>query len=127
MVGLGFLLIAVAAWFWWVRWRRPDTVPRNRWLLRAVLVASPLGMLAIEAGWIVTEVGRQPWVIYDVLRTEHGVTPIQEVPLTLLGFFVLYLALGTALVFLLRELARRHGGARTPDVGPDRPEEVTHA
>ncbi|NIP81306.1 MAG: cytochrome ubiquinol oxidase subunit I, partial [Gemmatimonadetes bacterium] len=58
---------------------------------------------------------RQPWIIYDVMRTEHGVTPIQEVPLTLLGFFVLYLALGTALVFLLRELAKRHGGARTQD------------
>jgi cytochrome d ubiquinol oxidase subunit I len=123
MVGLGFLLIAVAAWFWWVRWKRPGSVPRNRWLLRAVLIASPLGMLALEVGWIVTEVGRQPWIIYDVMRTEYGVTPIQEVPLTLLGFFVLYLALGTALVILLRELAKRHGGARTAD----QPEEVAHA
>ena len=124
MVGLGFLLIAVAGWFWWVRWMRPDTLARRRWLLRTVLVASPLGMLALEAGWIVTEVGRQPWIIYDVMRTEYGVTPVQEVPLTLLGFFVLYLALGAALVYLLLELAKRHGGARTPD--PDAAE-VAHA
>ncbi|MFO7895045.1 MAG: cytochrome ubiquinol oxidase subunit I [Longimicrobiales bacterium] len=126
MVGLGFLLIAVGAWFWWVRWKRPGAVPRNRRLLWSVLIASPLGMLALEAGWIVTEVGRQPWIIYDIMRVEHGVTPIQEVPLTLLGFFVLYVALGTALTLLLRELARRHGGARTADHGPETAE-VTHA
>ncbi len=123
MVGLGFLLVAIGAWFWWVRWKHPDSVPRRRGLLWTVLVASPFGMLALEAGWLVTEVGRQPWIIYDVLRTEHGVTPIQQVPITLLGFFVLYLGLGTALVFLLRELARRNGGARTADVA----EEVSHA
>lgn len=126
MVAFGFLMIAVAAWFWWVRWKRPDTLADHRWLLRSVLMASPLGMLALEAGWIVTEVGRQPWIIYDIMRVEHGVTPIQEVPLTLLGFFVLYVALGTALVFLLRELAKRHGGARTGDRGPETGE-VTHA
>lgn len=124
MVGLGFLLIAVGAWFWWVRWKHPDTVPRRRGLLRTVLIVSPLGMLALEAGWLVTEVGRQPWIIYDVLRTEYGVTPIQQVPVTLLGFFVLYVALGTALVFLLMELAKRHGGARTADPAS---EEVSHA
>ncbi|MDX1675295.1 MAG: cytochrome ubiquinol oxidase subunit I [Longimicrobiales bacterium] len=117
MVGLGFAMIAVALWFWWVRWRRPDSLPYRRRLLRTILIASPFGFLALEAGWIVTEVGRQPWIIYDVMRTEHGVTPVQEVPLTLLGFFVLYLALGAALVFLLCELARRSGGARaiTPE------------
>jgi cytochrome d ubiquinol oxidase subunit I len=121
MVALGFAMIAVAAWFWWVKWRRPGTLPDRRALLRTVLIASPAGMLAIEFGWLLTEMGRQPWIIYEVLRTELGVTPIQEVPLTLLGFFVLYVALGTALVFLLRALAHRHGAARTPDA------EVAHA
>ena len=121
MVALGFAMIAVAAWFWWVKWRRPGTLPDRRALLRTVLIASPAGMLAIEFGWLLTEMGRQPWIIYEVLRTELGVTPIQEVPLTLLGFFVLYVALGTALVFLLRALAHRHGAARTPDT------EVAHA
>ncbi|NIP82647.1 MAG: cytochrome ubiquinol oxidase subunit I, partial [Gemmatimonadetes bacterium] len=47
MVGLGFLLIAVAGWFWWVRWKHPETLARRKWLLRTVLLASPLGMLAL--------------------------------------------------------------------------------
>jgi cytochrome bd-type quinol oxidase subunit 1 len=65
----------------------------------------PLGFLALEAGWIVTEVGRQPWVIYGVMRTADGVTPRGDVPVTLFGFSVLYLLLGIALVALLRGLA----------------------
>jgi cytochrome d ubiquinol oxidase subunit I len=124
MVGLGFAMMAVAGWFWWARWRRPETLDRNRALLRTLLLASPAGFLALEAGWLVTEVGRQPWVIYEVMRTEHGVTPVQEVPITLLGFFLLYLALGVALVFLLRGLARRNDLGR--DLDPPG-EEKAHA
>jgi cytochrome d ubiquinol oxidase subunit I len=104
MVGCGFTLIGIALWWLWRR-RRGTEGP---WLLRAILVASPLGFLALEAGWIVTEVGRQPWVIYDIMRTKDGVTPVAEVPLTLLGFSLLYAALGVALVFLLRGLVT-HG------------------
>jgi cytochrome d ubiquinol oxidase subunit I len=103
MVACGFALIGVATWYWISRWRsgpRPST-----WLLRALLVASPLGFVALEAGWLVTEVGRQPWVIYEIMRTADGVTPVADVPLTLLGFSVLYVALGAALVYLLLRLA----------------------
>ncbi|MEX2609496.1 MAG: cytochrome ubiquinol oxidase subunit I [Gemmatimonadota bacterium] len=107
MVGLGFFMIFVGGLFWLWRWRR-GTAPR--WLLAGVLAAAPAGFIALEAGWIVTEVGRQPWVIYEVMRTAEGVTPIAEVPWTLFGFSVLYLVLGTALVFLLRALA--HGQPR---------------
>jgi len=72
----------------------------------------------------VTEVGRQPWVIYEVMRTADGVTPVGEVPITLLGFFVLYVALGAALIVLLRALAHGNEYGRAPD-----PEEleVSHA
>ena len=104
MVGCGLALIGLGAWFWLARWRRRGGEP-GRWLLRALVAGSPLGFLALQAGWIVTEVGRQPWVVYGVLRTRDGVTPVAEVPATLFGFSVLYLALGIALALLLRGLA----------------------
>jgi cytochrome d ubiquinol oxidase subunit I len=122
MVGLGFAMVAIAAWYWWVAWRDPDSVPERRVLLRTLLIAAPAGFLALEAGWIVTEVGRQPWIIYQVMTTAQGVTPVDEVPVTLLGFFVVYVALGTALVVLLRALATSNAYGREPD-----PEEARHA
>jgi cytochrome d ubiquinol oxidase subunit I len=102
MVGFGTALAALGAWFWIARWRKREP---GRWLLRAVLVASPLGFLALQAGWIVTEAGRQPWVIYGVMRTADGVTPVPGVPATFFGFSALYAVLGTALALLLRRLA----------------------
>jgi cytochrome d ubiquinol oxidase subunit I len=120
MVGCGTALAALGMIFWIARWRkREDARP----LLLALLAASPLGFLALEAGWIVTEVGRQPWVVYGVMRTADGVTPVGEVPATLFGFSVLYLALGIALALLLRRLAtgappsgEAVDAARTPEV-----------
>jgi cytochrome d ubiquinol oxidase subunit I len=108
MVGCGFALAGLSLWFAWRR-RRTD-VTREPTLLRALVIASPLGFLALEAGWIVTEVGRQPWIIYGVMRTAEGVTPVNGVPATLFGFTVLYLMLGAALVLLLRRLADRDDG-----------------
>jgi cytochrome bd ubiquinol oxidase subunit I len=105
MVGCGFALIFVAVWYWWARWRRHAG---SGALLVLLLLASPLGFVALQAGWIVTEVGRQPWVIHGVMRTADGVTPRADVPITLFGFSVLYLVLGTALVLLLRGLAARN-------------------
>ncbi|HEX9939893.1 MAG TPA: cytochrome ubiquinol oxidase subunit I [Longimicrobium sp.] len=102
MIGCGLLLIGVGAWFWLARWRRREP---GRWLLRALVVSSPLGVIALEAGWIVTEVGRQPWVIQGVMKTEDAVTTVPGVPATFFGFSILYLLLGTALALLLRRLA----------------------
>ena len=87
---------------------------------RRCVAGSPLGFLALEAGWIVTEVGRQPWVVYGVMRTRDGVTPLAEVPVTFWGFSLLYLVLGIALVALLRGLAERRPGRErrgAPDAG----------
>jgi cytochrome d ubiquinol oxidase subunit I len=102
MVACGFALIAAGLLFWFVR-RRGG--PEPAWLLRALLLAAPLGFLALEAGWIVSEVGRQPWVIHGVMRTAAGVTPRTDVPITLFGFTALYLLLAAALVALLRGIA----------------------
>jgi cytochrome bd ubiquinol oxidase subunit I len=116
MVACGFALIGAGLWFWLLQWRRREA---GRWLLLLLVAASPLGFLALQAGWIVSEVGRQPWVIHGVMRTADGVTPHGDVPATLFGFTVLYLILGIALVALLRGLARHRS------YGPGS-SEVTH-
>jgi cytochrome d ubiquinol oxidase subunit I len=113
MVGCGVTLALVAILFAFVRWRRREAGTR---LLRILALVSPLGFLALEAGWVVTEAGRQPWVIYGVMRTADGVTPTPGVPMTFFAFTVLYIALGTVLAILLRRLATSPPHARTPEV-----------
>ena len=74
MVGLGTALGLLALWFAWVWWRRRDRLADMRWFLRAAVAAPVAAYIALEPGWIVTEVGRQPWVVYGILRTEDAVT-----------------------------------------------------
>jgi cytochrome bd ubiquinol oxidase subunit I len=109
MVGAGMLMMAVALWYWWVRWRHRALgfeAPLPRGLLLAFIACAPLGYVALQAGWVVTEVGRQPWVIYGIMRTADGVTPIENVWGSLVLFSALYFALLVLLVFFLRRLAR---------------------
>src|ERR687892_228654 len=73
MVGIGTLLAALGLWFLWFRWRR-GALPATPWFYRAVVAAGPLALVALIAGWIVTEVGRQPWIVYEFMRTEEAVT-----------------------------------------------------
>lgn len=109
MVGTGFLMLAVGIWYGVERWRRRAQgfdAPLSRRLLRVLVLCAPLGFIALEAGWIVTEAGRQPWVIYRVMRTAEAVTPVANVAGSLLVFTALYAALLFILVFFLRRLAR---------------------
>jgi cytochrome bd ubiquinol oxidase subunit I len=101
MVGAGFAMLILAAWAGWLWWRR-RRLPDDRWLLRALVVAGPLGFIAIEAGWIVTEVGRQPWIIYGVMRTADAVTPMPGLVVPFATFMTVYLFLSVILVSLLR-------------------------
>jgi cytochrome d ubiquinol oxidase subunit I len=101
MVGAGFAMFAVAAWAAWLWWRR-RRVPDGPWLLPALVVAGPLGFIAIEAGWVVTEVGRQPWIIYGVMRTADAVTPMRALAVPFVTFTVVYVFLSVVLVYLLR-------------------------
>ncbi len=110
MVGLGSLIAVVSAAAlgqWWIR-RRPLPLL----LLRAVLLASPLGFLALEAGWLVTEWGRQPFTVWGVLRTADSVTPVGGLAWPLLLFTLLYLFLAVMVVVLLRrQIARSPSSA----------------
>lgn len=106
MVGIGTLLMAVSLWFWATFWRRKEFALLSRMLLWAVALCGPLGFVALEAGWFVTEAGRQPWVIHGVMRTADSVTPAAGVPTMFFGFAVLYFILGATVFVLLRRLRR---------------------
>ena len=112
MVGSSFIMIAAAAWFWWLRWRRRE-VPRGTWLLRALLFASPFGMIALESGWLVTEFGRQPWIAKGHMRVAEGVTTQTGIDLVLLTFLIVYLSLTAGLLWLLLRPAVSETGMET--------------
>lgn len=100
MVGLGTYMALVSLWVAVAAWRGRD-LARERRLLRAVALAAPMGFVCIEAGWTVTEVGRQPWIIYGVMRTADAVTPMPGLIVPFLLFTVLYVFLGVIVVWLL--------------------------
>lgn len=122
MVGIATALLALSVWFGIVWWRRRD-LPKSRWFLRGATAAGVLSVIAMEAGWVVTEVGRQPWVVQGYLRTEDAVTRADGVWLSLAVVTVLYTAVGTATLLVLRGMARRwrEADAEDPPVpyGPD--------
>jgi cytochrome d ubiquinol oxidase subunit I len=100
MVGLGGYMALVGLWTTWVAWRKRD-LTTSPWLLRALALAAPMGFIAIEAGWTVTEVGRQPWTVYGVLRTADAVTPMPGLVIPFVTFTLLYVFLGGIVVWLL--------------------------
>jgi cytochrome bd ubiquinol oxidase subunit I len=106
MVALGTYMALVSLWAGWVALRRRD-VTLNRSLLRALALGAPMGFIAIEAGWTVTEVGRQPWIIHGVLRTADAVTPMPGLVVPFVLFTLLYCFLGVIVVWLLyRQIIR---------------------
>ena len=124
MVGIGTALIALGAWLAFVWWRRRD-IPSTPWFLRAVAVSGVAAVVALECGWIVTEVGRQPWVVYGVMRTEDAVTGASGVWVTFAATLALYTALGVATVLILRTMSGRWRSADEAEVevpyGPSEP------
>jgi cytochrome bd ubiquinol oxidase subunit I len=123
MVGLGSFMALVALWAGLIAVRRRDPCA-STWFLRALALAGPMGFVAIEAGWTVTEVGRQPWIVYGVLRTADAVTPMPGLIVPFLGFTLLYCFLGGIVAWLLyrqiirsprpTEWSRRYAPGRVP-------------
>ena len=127
MVGIGLVTFALVIWSWWV-WAR-GAFPEARRFLKFCELASPLGFLAVIAGWITTEVGRQPWVVYGLMRTQAGVTPSltgADVLVSLLIYAAVYVVVfGAGGYFMLRLMRtgpksvpaaeeQRHGTASRP-------------
>jgi cytochrome d ubiquinol oxidase subunit I len=106
MVGIGTLLLIPAGWFVLAWWRRRE-LPRSPWFLRLASVTGVAAVGAMEAGWVVTEVGRQPWLVYDLLRTSDAVTLAPGIELSLLLTTLLYLVLGVTTVLVIAGMARR--------------------
>jgi cytochrome d ubiquinol oxidase subunit I len=115
MVACGVAMMLVALWAAWryLRGRRKQTWLDSKWFLRLLVAAAPLGFVAIETGWTVTEVGRQPWIIYGVMRTSEAVTPMPGLVVPFITFTVLYIFLAAITVWLLlRQVA---ASPRDPD------------
>ncbi len=106
MVGLGIALGLCGLLYWLLAVRR-RAPPTDRWLLLALVVAGPASVVAMETGWFVTEFGRQPWIIYGVMRTSEAATSTPALGPTFAVFLVLYAALGLTLTRLLLLLAQR--------------------
>jgi cytochrome bd ubiquinol oxidase subunit I len=105
MVGIGTLLALLGVVFLFVRWRR-GRLPRSKWFFRAVIAAGPLSVVALIAGWVTTEVGRQPWVVYNVMRTSQAVTGAGGIPVGYGVLVLVYVGVGVGVFWTLRRLAR---------------------
>ncbi len=120
MVGAGSAMALLAGVTLVLRWRR-GAWPEGRWVLLGWLACGPLGAVAMEAGWLVTEWGRQPWILRGVMRTADAVTPVGPLAVPFWTFSLVYLFLGGVVVFLLvRQVAGTLPGAHAPH-------EVSHA
>jgi cytochrome d ubiquinol oxidase subunit I len=106
MVGIGTLLTLLSVVFLFLRWRSGG-LPISRWFYRALVVAGPASVVALIAGWVTTEVGRQPWVVYRVMRTNEAVTGASGIPVSYGVLALTYLVLIVAVVWTLRRLASR--------------------
>jgi cytochrome d ubiquinol oxidase subunit I len=105
MVGIGTMLAGLALAYLAVRWRR-KRLPESPWFYRVLVVAGPLSVVALICGWVTTEVGRQPWVVYRVMRTSDAVTGAGGIAVGYVTLALVYLGLALAVAWILWRLAR---------------------
>jgi cytochrome d ubiquinol oxidase subunit I len=136
MVGLGTLLFLLTLW-WWAAWIIRRDMPRSRWFLRAAAASGVLAVITLEAGWTVSEVGRQPWIVYQKMKVEDAATANTGIWITFLGVVLLYIGLGVTTVLVLRRMSRRfregdrfdessvpYGPSEPTDPGPTKDEQM---
>lgn len=100
MVGLGVAMLLIGLLGAWLAWRR-KRLPDDPWYLKLLVLSAPMGFLAIEFGWTVTEVGRQPWIVYGYMRTAEAVTSMPNLVIPFATFTLLYIVLGISVVYLM--------------------------
>ena len=120
MVGLGTLLFLLSAWYG-LAWLFRRDMPRSKLFLWAASGAGVAAVLAMEAGWTVTEVGRQPWIVRGHMKVEDAATTNDGVWITFVAVVVIYLALATTVVYVLRSMSRRYRDQAEPDDDSDVP------
>ncbi|SEM63487.1 cytochrome bd-I ubiquinol oxidase subunit 1 apoprotein [Mucilaginibacter gossypiicola] len=101
MVGIGVLMMLIGIIYFYELWKKKDLISKP-WFLKTFIWATPLGFIALEAGWTVTEVGRQPWIIQGVMRTSEAVTPMPGIQYSFYLFSFIYFTLSIAVIFLLK-------------------------
>lgn len=106
MVGIGSGLLLLGLWVAWTWWKKRD-IPQTPWFLRIVSVTGAGAILALWCGWIVTEVGRQPWIVQGYMRTEEAVTEADGIWFSFALVLILYAGLGTAAILVLRNMSKR--------------------
>jgi cytochrome bd ubiquinol oxidase subunit I len=119
MVGIAVIMLAMVVTSLWLRWR--GELFHADWFLRCCTLASPLGFIAVTAGWATTEVGRQPWTVYGLLRTRDSVSPSLtglDVSISLIGYCLVYLVMFSAGFALMVRLVRRGPGEAAAEPEP---------
>jgi cytochrome d ubiquinol oxidase subunit I len=133
MVGIGTLLFLLSVWYW-VCWIFRRDMPRSKLFLRIASCAGVAAIVCLEAGWTVSEVGRQPWIVYNLMKVENAATANTGVWIMFVLVILLYLGLGITTVLILRKMSKRFrdrdvGDHEVPygpsDPAPSAPEEVT--
>lgn len=107
MIGAGLAMVAISGTFWILRRRRGDDVYASRWMMRAAVAAGGLGVLALQTGWITTEVGRQPWIVYDVMLTADAVTSNRGIWISLVAMVIVYGSMTYLAYRVIRGMTRR--------------------
>ena len=127
MIAVGFGMLAIGLWSAWARFRK--RLYEAKWLHRAAVLMGPSGFLAVLCGWITTEVGRQPYTVYGLLRTSESAAPLQAsaVGASLIAFIVVYfLVFGSGTVYVLRLMAKRpKDRTEIEEIGPTRTAGIT--